>query len=431
MRSQHRVIRVAVALSIWLCAAPAWGAERNLGVADCAGSTCHASTRPFADRQIRQDEYFIWQRQDRHHQAYRTLFSERSQRIAAHLGWGKAEAAEGCLVCHAHAPPAEARGPRFQMDDGIGCEACHGASERWIAEHVNGLKTPQEKVAHGMTATWDPGVRAELCSGCHVGDTDHVMTHAIMAAGHPPLLFELDTFSALQPPHWEVDADYRKRKPAPDPAMNWLEGQIAATDAWLARLESGALGHGLFPELAVFDCDACHHSMNADRYQAGRAPGLPPGQVPLADQPLVLLQAWMAAMAPAQAAEAGQQRERLYRQYSADASKLRGQAGETRRWLQRDVYARLRQAPPDAGQLRQVLRRIAANGEQAQGGDFYYAQQTAMAAQVLAAAIEERGAGGKALRPATDALYDSVRNRDRFEPAAYRRALGQLSASLR
>jgi len=431
MRSQSLVVRIALGLSALLCTAVLSAADRNLGVADCAGSTCHASTRPFPDREIRQDEYFIWQRQDRHHQAYKTLLTERSQRITAHLGWGAPQQAEGCLVCHAHAPAAEARGPRFQLDDGIGCEACHGASERWIAEHVNDLPKPQDKIAHGMTATWDAATRAELCSGCHVGDSEHPMTHAIMASGHPPLLFELDTFMALEPPHWDIDADYRKRKPAPDAAMNWLEGQIAATDAWLARLESGALGHGLFPELAVFDCDACHHSMNSSRFRLGRSPGLPPGPVPLADQSLVLLQAWMSATAPALATQTGQQRERLYQQYSSDASRLRAQAAELRRWLQREAYARLRQAPPDAGQLRQVLRRIAANGEAAQGGDFYYAQQTAMAAQVLAAAIEERGGGGRGLRPATDALYGSVKDRDRFQPQDYRRALGQLSASLR
>lgn len=406
-------------------------ADRNLGVADCAGSTCHGSIRPFADRQIRQDEYFIWQRKDRHAQSWKTLFTERSRRITAQLGWGTPEQAEGCLVCHAHAPPAEVRGPRFQLEDGIACEACHGAAERWIAEHVNGLKTPQEKIAHGMTATWDAKTRGELCSSCHVGDKSHPMTHAIMAAGHPPLLFELDTFTALLPPHWDVDADYRKRKPVSDTASNWLEGQIAASDAWLARLESGALGHGLFPELAMFDCDACHHSMNNGRWRSGRAPGLPPGQVPLADQPLLLVQAWASVMAPGVADSLGVQREKLYRQYETDAARLRGQAADLRGWLQREGYGRLRQTAPDAAQLRQILRRVAANAESAQGGDFYYAQQTAMAAQVLAAAITERGGSGAALRPATDALYESVKNRDRFQPEEYRRALGRLTASLR
>lgn len=431
MRSHKLAMRAVLLLTALLFGPALPAADQNLGVADCAGSTCHGSIRPFADRKIRQDEYFIWQRKDRHAQAWGTLLGERSRRITAQLGWGAPEQAEGCVVCHAHVPPAEARGPRFQLDDGIGCEACHGAAERWIAEHVNGLKTPEDKIAHGMTPTWDAQARGELCTGCHVGDTDHPMTHAIMVAGHPPLLFELDTFTALEPPHWDIDADYRTRKPAPDAAMNWLEGQIAATDAWLGRLESGALGHGLFPELALFDCDACHHSLNAGRWRAGRAPGLPPGQVPLADQPLVLLQAWMTVMAPGLAADTVAQRERLYRQYTADASRLRGQAGELRRWLRTEAYARLRQAPPDAAQLRQILRRVAANAEVAQGGDFYYAEQTAMAAQVLAAAIGDRGGSAAALRPATDALYATVKNRDRFQLGEYRRALGQLSGALR
>ncbi|WP_162932601.1 multiheme c-type cytochrome [Solimonas sp. K1W22B-7] len=431
MRRQLLAVSLAVVLSALLPAAAAPAPDRNLGVADCAGSTCHGSIRPFADRQIRQDEYFVWQRKDAHGSAWKTLFTERARRITGQLGWAAPHEAQGCLVCHAHVPPAEARGPRFQNEDGIACEACHGASERWIAEHVNSLKTPEEKRAHGMTATWDARVRGQLCTSCHLGDTSHPMTHAIMAAGHPPLLFELDTFTALMPPHWDVDADYRKRKPVADTASNWLEGQIAATDAWLARLESGALGHGLFPELALFDCDACHHSMNANRWHAGRAPGLSPGQVPLADQPLVLVQAWAGVMSPGLADVMTVQRERLYKQYETDASRLRAQAGELRGWLQREAWGRLRQGSPDAAQLRQVLRRVAQNAESAQGGDFYYAQQTAMAAQVLAAAIGERGGNAAALKGATDALYDSVKNRDRFQPEEYRGALGKLSAAVR
>lgn len=432
MRRHYSVaLSLALLLSVLVPVGAAPAPELNLGVADCAGSTCHGSIRPFADRQIRQDEYFVWQRKDAHSSAWKTLFTERSRRIAGQLGLGAPHQAQACLVCHAHAPPAEARGPRFQLEDGIGCEACHGPAERWIAAHVNELKTPEERIAHGMTATWDPKVRAEMCSGCHLGDTAHPMTHKIMAAGHPPLLFELDTFTALMPPHWDVDADYRQRKPVTDTANNWLEGQIAATDAWLARMESGALGHGLFPELALFDCDACHHSMNGNRWRADRTPGLAPGQVPLADQPLVLVQAWAGVMAPGVAEAMGAQRALLYQQYETDASRLREQAGELRGWLRREAWGRLRQGSADAGQLRQVLKRVAQNAENAQGGDFYYAQQTAMAAQVLAAAIGERGGGNGALKGPTDALYESVKNRDRFQPEEYRKALGRLSAALK
>jgi hypothetical protein len=440
MLSLSAVIRLTAAAVIFgagtLAAAPAPTPaapmpDRHLGVADCAGSTCHGSTRPFADRRIRQDEYFIWQRKDRHGEAFETLLGERSRRITANLGWGAPQQAEGCLVCHAHAPPAAIRGPRFLVEDGIGCEACHGAAERWIAEHVNGLKTSEEKIAHGMTATWDAGTRGRLCSSCHLGDSAHPMTHAIMAAGHPPLLFELDTFTALEPPHWDVDADYRERKPAPDTANNWLEGQLAAADAWLGRVESGALGHGLFPELALFDCDACHHSMEAGRWRAARTPGRAPGQVPLADQPLVLLQAWATVMAPAAGGQLSSARQRLYRQYEADAAGLRAEATQLRRWLRAEGSAGLRAAPPTAAQLRRVLAGVINAAQEAQGGDFYYAQQTAMASQVLAAAISERGGSGKGVRRATDSLYDAVKHRDRFELASYRRALGEVAAALR
>jgi hypothetical protein len=429
MRSQIRFIQYAL-VGCLLWATPALSTpDRMLGVASCAGSTCHAATRAFEGRQIRQDEYFVWQRQDRHAQAFRTLRGERARGIAARLGWGSPEQAEGCLVCHAQPADPAARGAKFDIEEGIGCETCHGAAGRWISAHAD-FKSADQKIAQGMTPTWDAETRAKLCSGCHVADADHPVTHAMMAAGHPPLLFELDTFTALMPPHWNIDADYLQRKPAPDAARNWIEGQITAADAYLARLEGGAGSHAAFPELALFDCNACHHPLTAGRWQPGRTPERAPGSIPLADQPLLLLQAALQVLAPAQAAQASAERGRLYRQYDAGFGPLKAQATQMRRWLATQAVPALRKSSPTAAQLRQILRAVVDAGRSSQAGDFHYAQQAAMATKVLAAAMAERGAPAPALRKASDALYEAVKSREHFEPAAYRRALERVEAAL-
>ena len=46
-----------------------------------------------------------------------------------------------------------------------------------------------------------------------------------MGAGHPPLGFELDTYSSTQPAHYRVDPDYIERKGRPNDIQIWALGQ--------------------------------------------------------------------------------------------------------------------------------------------------------------------------------------------------------------
>ncbi len=183
----------------------------HLGVETCAGSTCHGSVEPWIKSNVPQNEYVTWQREDKHHKAYSVLLNEESKRIARNLGLAEAHTAEECLVCHSDYVAPELRGPNFQIEDGVGCEACHGGSVRWIGTHLAG-KGHQVNVDNGMYPTDDPFARAKLCLSCHLGDDKRFVTHRIMGAGHPRLSFELDTFTALQPAHFEVDQDYIERK---------------------------------------------------------------------------------------------------------------------------------------------------------------------------------------------------------------------------
>lgn len=265
-------------------------ADTHLGPATCATSQCHGKSAPYPDRNVNLNEYTVWIDGDRHSIAYQTLLTEESQRIAAKLGLESAHKADICLDCHADNAPVEKRGPKFQISDGVGCEACHGGSGRWITTHTESGVTHAENLSLGMIATEDAEDRAELCLSCHLGTNDKFATHTIMGAGHPRLSFELDLFTANQPAHYTVDADYTQRKGS-IPSFNlWLTGQFESAEQSLnvgiQRLHDGV---GIFPDFAFFDCQSCHHSLKNERWTKRRSDGVLPGSLRLHMPNLVVL----------------------------------------------------------------------------------------------------------------------------------------------
>lgn len=414
-----------------LCALPSFAVDRHEGVASCAGSTCHAATRPLGKRGIRQDEYFIWQQHDAHARATSTLATARSRQMGAVLGIEPTSATQ-CLACHAeNIAPAE-RGERWLASDGIGCETCHGGSERWLASHTQPGLSLDEKTALGMTPTWQPQARAALCLGCHQGDAAHPITHAMMAAGHPALLFELDTFTALQPPHHDRDADYLARKGAQDPARDWVTGQAVAAEQLLQHIESGQLGHGLFPELAYFDCDACHHPMSAGRWLPGRNAGTAAGSPALADASLYWLGLWLQARAPETATVWQQRSAELQAATQSGLPQLTAAARRARASLQQQVLPLLSERPLTTAELKTLLRAIAGTAQSPRAHDFLAAEQAAMAAVVIGDALAQRGVSlSTAQRRAVDALFAAVRQRETFKPRDYHAALMRLRDSIR
>ncbi len=125
-----------------------------IGVAQCV--ICHRT-----DAQGKQEA--IW-RESLHARAFQTLKTEESVKIAQEMGIEKAphEAAE-CLVCHATGwdLPAERMGNRFNIEDGVQCETCHGAGSEYRAIHARDPEAGKERgliVARGD---------ADACIVCH------------------------------------------------------------------------------------------------------------------------------------------------------------------------------------------------------------------------------------------------------------------------
>ncbi|PQA86854.1 multiheme c-type cytochrome [Hyphococcus luteus] len=279
----------------------------HMGVASCSTAGCHGDqvSGVGAGPVVGQNEYFQWASRGEkgaHSRAYEVLLTPHGKRIAANLGVGRAEAAPECLSCHADAAPNKTA--RFQISDGVGCEACHGGAQEWLAFHRIGAGH-EANIEAGLYPTEDPAARARLCMGCHLGSSfeNQFVNHRIMGAGHPRLKFELDLYTTIQQ-HHVVDDDYRTRKTVAPGAQVWAVGQAMGLERTLELLLDNDTGSaGAFPELVFFDCHACHQPISEGdgqlswRPNPGRALG--PGAPILNDANLIMLQAAMRVVDPA------------------------------------------------------------------------------------------------------------------------------------
>jgi hypothetical protein len=128
--------------------------------------------------------------------------------------------------------------------------------------------------------------RTEKCLTCHLGTQEKFVDHEMIAAGHPDLYFELDSFSAVMPRHWKTPRESAPGVPAENDAWagvrEWGTGQAVQLRASMERVAWRAKGKN-WPEYSELQCFACHHSLTApeqswrqERGYAGRRPGDPP-----------------------------------------------------------------------------------------------------------------------------------------------------------
>ena len=440
-RDTRRLSLCALCLLCVLCV-PLWsGAQpalpykaqgQNLGVVNCANSLCHGSVSPWKDSNILQNEYVTWSRVDKHAtRAYHVLLEERSQRIARNLGLKEpAHQAKLCLDCHAYNPPVAQRGERFKVADGVSCEACHGPAEGWIQSHTAPGATHADNVKHGLYPTNEPVAEAKLCLSCHFGNADKFVTHRMMGAGHPRMSFELDTFSQTQPPHFVLDADWEKRKGGYDALRVWAVGQaLAAAELLDVLLDPRRSRDGLFPELVVFDCHACHHPMSDIRWSPRTHTS--PGRIRLNDSNLLMLRQIVRVALPPEEANAWAQRvTALHRAVAGDG----GDAVEAAKALRESLdplAATLARRSFGTEDLRAVAMGLVDDGRAGQYRDYAGAEQATMAIGSVLNFLAKRGAvDARAANGAMDALLATVKNDERYKDPAFRDALEQVAAVL-
>lgn len=248
---------------MFCCHSVVYGLEqstaKHVGSKTCGQSTCHAADKPWANSAVQQKEYVIWSTRDRHAKAYKTLKTEFARTIAGKLGIKDPSEHNLCLNCHSNNIKPELRGRDFDISNGVGCETCHGGAEKWLTSHSSGKTLPGENFRKGMYPTPDPLARGELCMSCHATGTRRGVSHRLLAAGHPRLPFELDTYTISQPAHFKNDADYRVRKALSSGTTVWAMGQAVQAEKILSNLSKLTKNPKyVFSEFSLFDCHSCH-----------------------------------------------------------------------------------------------------------------------------------------------------------------------------
>ncbi|HMI37944.1 MAG TPA: multiheme c-type cytochrome [Steroidobacteraceae bacterium] len=395
---------------------------RHLGVASCAASACHGKIAPLTNLNVALNEYRTWLLSDRHSQAFRILQSAKSGAIAGKLGIAEASAAKVCLDCHADNVPTELRGAKFLLSDGVGCESCHGGAQGWIGTHSKHGALHAENVARGMVPLERAQVRADVCLACHAGDGERFVTHTLIAAGHPRLRFELENYTANMPPHHWVDADYRQRKRAPDGINLWLVGQLrnARTHVQLLQGEWMVTGR-MQPELAFYECYACHRPVDELRWTRKRAGAeVQPGSLRLQHQSLAVLTV-VTGVIEAQALPELQEAIAEYaRSGSRDVGAAKQAAARLGNWLDgRSSWETRHFGATEAREIRRLLVRFAADD---QASDYTVAEQVVLSIESLSATLGD----GQPLGSALDALYAEVRTPTAFEPTRFARTAGSV-----
>ena len=241
--------------------------EVHLGAGSCAAQACHGGG--FETRM----EYKVWASKDPHSNAYSTLGSPLGKRIGERLGIDVTRS-ERCLNCHGTVGVETAE--TFDQTDGVSCELCHGGAKHWLGPHVDEewrQAPPETKAKLGLRDLTTARKRAKLCVTCHVGAPGREIGHDIMAAGHPPLVFDAAKQMRDMHPHWTDERDMS--------LLLWAEGLRTGAVAELRRLSRAARDKRNWMEFAVFDCYSCHHPIyQGTAYEKRKLLGKP-GDLPL------------------------------------------------------------------------------------------------------------------------------------------------------
>lgn len=289
----------------------------------------------------------------------------------------KVATVKACLRCHATWPRSADTSypdqPPVPLELGVSCQACHGPGERWDLPHrlpAWRLVTPAAKAELGFHDCRSLRGKTLLCASCHVGSVaeDRFVRHAWYAAGHPPLpSFHLARFVSQMPPHWRTLSEkgaFTFRDAVPPEAIPTLvpqremlrragvppeslrESYLAANgltspEAWSPQAEArdaavlsaasvaeacvqlvadyaaAAAEQKLpWPELALYDCAACHHALTKEGRGRGLAPlRHPPGRPGPAVWPTALWPAVFASLSRHDPEHAARQQAALTQQW--------------------------------------------------------------------------------------------------------------------
>jgi hypothetical protein len=444
---------------------------RFLGVDRC--ERCHqAPTKADIDNRVTDfvllSESKTWAR-DIHSRAYELIdpaTSSLSKQICDKLDIADISQAQQCLSCHSNWLRGGDRPPTYQR--GVACESCHGPSEHWDVPHSRAdwrSKPVAEKSSLHMVDVRNPVERAVQCFGCHIGNAAEgkLVTHQIYAAGHPPLPgIEMESFAAQMPRHWR----YIHEKVA-DARANPTEGEtdrfpFAHFQKFLdenhkyLHLEAGnstelilrhhhrsaavvlggvvALRESIellrdlsadgrpqeqtWPELASFDCRACHHELTTPSRRQGQRAGSVPGRPMIASWPTALVRLAIRHVSSDRGSYDRQLGEfqtklkavqsELERSPFGSPSRVNAACAELSDWLTDEVVARVSAKPFDDLAVADAINVLIVIGGTEQH-DYDSARQIAWALRILSCDASTDSARGTTINELLEMLAPELR----------------------
>ena len=251
-------------------------------ITGCMTTACHGSNVPDAKNWQRAGK--IWFDTDPHARAYTSLLTETSAKMVSRLAKKELKPTSDeyrevlnakCISCHSNENVSES-----QRVLGADCQVCHGNADAWGSEHYSSeWKSLGKKRFDGTERINVESIagRAKVCASCHVGELnrktghrsgrDRELDHRLMAAGHPPMYFEFESYLRRYPVHWDTQ-DESVALGSKLGMERWRVGKISTAIAKLnllvARAErsTSKSPHAAdWPELTEYSCTSCHHSL--------------------------------------------------------------------------------------------------------------------------------------------------------------------------
>ncbi len=145
-----------------------------VGVDGC--KICHRSP-------AKGNQFGKWQ-EAQHSKAYETLASDKAKEIAADRGLGDPQQAEACLKCHVTAAtlPADRKERTYKVEDGVGCESCHGPGSAYKPIPI--MRDQAKSIENGLTLPDE-----KFCLSCHNDEnptyTGFNFAEALKKIAHP------------------------------------------------------------------------------------------------------------------------------------------------------------------------------------------------------------------------------------------------------
>jgi len=413
-------------------AASGGDAAKYTGPGSCSAVSCHGSVQMRTENNILQNEYTTWTISDKHSRAATALTNETGKRIGRILRI-RPETSAKCLDCHSLNVREEQKARTFDMNDGVSCESCHGPASNWLGPHTTRDWSHAKSVEAGMIDVKDPIKCSETCLSCHLGTATKWVDHEMIAAGHPDLYFELDSFTAAMPKHW--------KDPRDDP---WAELRLLATGQAVQLRENmrriARETERFWPEFSEFDCFACHHNLtmpkNSWRQEHGY-PGRRPGNPPWDASRFAILKLVAEQVDGAEAQHldtALSQVNSLVSDITADRHRISTAAQATAETADR-VARRMSGCRFDSSTAVQLIRRISGAAESIAFQGERSAEQAAMVLNSLVIAYCDRAkppaASQAQMKAAVAGLFRQVENQSAYSPSSFASQMRTLNSLVR